>query len=207
MSVELDIYETDYLGEILNLGLGRVSEKLSHLFNSFILLHLPLVKFASQEDILEELSWMENTQVFAPQMRLTGDLSGIATVLLKETGVLEVLGATHKGDPSKMADDQVHSIVTEAAQTMVDGVLDTVRTMLSIEITSEHHKLSKGSVSDILANNIFENGETKRILALNMGLTTLDYNVFAVIMISYEQYQAQKLLSSMKPHFEQLGLA
>ena len=200
---ELSDQQSDALGEMVNVGIGRAAASLSEMTRDEVLLSIPKLQFIARSSVERYIG--ESGELVAVKQRFDGVFNGEALLFFPEDRSLELV-RTVLGDtiPVESMSNLEEEALLEIGNVLLNACLSTFGDTLELEVRTGLPSCHRGTCAEIMATGRREDDERVLFIGIDFSLKGQAINGYVVFILSVDSIQ--ELLPQVDAYLERMGI-
>ena len=201
---QLDELQSDALGELFNIGVGRAAHSLSQMVNDEVELSAPMITLVRTEEVAVTLLGAEFRAVSMVSIDFSGPFDARTILLFPERNALAIV--SHMLDPN-IPPEELSEFEEEALCEIGNIILNACISALADEFRAEFQGgLPVHHFSDTESLQLFEGGDEQVVLVLQINLAIRQEQIEGHLLFLLSVSSMNALLDCLQDYLVRLGV-
>jgi|GEM_PF-4356895 len=195
--------QIDYIKELFNVSLGAAAVELSELVNDEVELSVPAFSLLSRQELFSYLNLEPSTQVTAVKVKLDGGLSGDGMLLFPDDishDLVKVVIGDVVDDVSLT--DQETEALTEIASIILDQIITTISSMLSLKVKTHIPTCIRDTLGHIIVE---KEGDSQILMFVEMSFTIKQLDLTGDVLFIQDLKKVETFVQRVAEVLSDLG--
>ncbi len=168
-SLQLSELETDLLGELFNVGVGKAADSLSKMVNQEVSLSVPSVEFRSISDMAEFLGG--DTIVSSVSQEMRGPFDARSMLLFPEENSMEVVRQLMGSNlPDELVADMQEEALSEIGNIVLNACIGSIASSLDHNFEVALPEFARGDPLKLLSSSMASKDNSVLLIRIHMDL-------------------------------------
>ncbi|MEM8911621.1 MAG: chemotaxis protein CheC [Planctomycetota bacterium] len=197
--MELSVDDTDALGEIINIGVGRAASSLSDLLGTAIQLQIPRIRIADRSD--EELQSSDGISVV---QGFAGRVAGNALLAFSNESGRKLANLVGDCEPAEMLDSfELAGILSELGNIVLNGVLGSLANAIGADLVFQVPEFFLDeSITSLIEQRRGASPATGPILIADAKFSVDDLDIEGSVVIAFSLGSLQSLSEALEAVYQ-----